>query len=36
MGPLGRPPPLSFSLLERMDERSDPVPDPYLKSMASL
>ena len=35
-GPLGRPPPLSFSLLERMGERSVPVPEPYLKSMASL
>src|ERR1019366_8666294 len=35
-GPLGGPPPLSFSLLERMGERSVPVPEPNLKSMASL
>src|SRR5208282_3362860 len=35
-GPLGRPPPLSFSLLDRMGERSVPVPEPNLKSMASL
>ena len=27
---------LSFSRLERMGERSVPVPEPYLKSMASL
>jgi len=31
-GPLGRPPPLSFSLPERMGERSVPVPEPNLKS----
>src|ERR1019366_993476 len=35
-GPLGRPPPLSFSLLERMGERSVPVPEPNLNSIASL
>ncbi len=35
-GPEGRPPPASFSWLERSVERSLPVPDPYLKSMASL
>src|SRR6266481_1764146 len=35
-GPLGRPPPLSFSLLERNGERSVPVPEPNLKSIASL
>src|SRR5258706_15062505 len=35
-GPLGRPPPLSFSLLERRGERSVPVPEPNLKSIASL
>src|SRR5204862_1766708 len=35
-GPLGRPPPLSFSLLERIGVRSVPVPEPYLKSIASL
>ena len=36
LGPLGRPPPLSFSLLERNGERSVPVPEPNLKSIASL
>src|SRR3954465_3154398 len=35
-GPLGRPPPLSFSLLERKGERSVPVPEPNLNSIASL
>src|SRR6266850_6652197 len=35
-GPLGRPPPLSFSLLERNGERSVPVPEPNLNSIASL
>src|ERR1017187_827625 len=35
-GPLGRPPPLSFSRLERMGVRSVPVPEPNLKSIASL
>src|SRR5437899_10678068 len=35
-GPLGRPPPLSFSLLERSGERSVPVPEPNLNSIASL
>src|SRR4029077_772512 len=35
-GPLGRPPPLSFSRLERNGERSVPVPDPNLNSIASL
>src|SRR6476660_9184738 len=34
-GPEGRPPPESFSWLERRLERSVPVPEPYLKSMAS-
>ena len=36
MGPLGRPPPLSFSRFERSGERSVPVPEPNLNSMASL
>src|SRR6266436_2346381 len=35
-GPLGRPPPLSFSLLERIGERSVRVAEPNLKSIASL
>src|ERR1051325_6643001 len=35
-GPLGRPPPESFSRLLRRVERSVPVPLPYLKSIASL
>ncbi len=35
-GPLGRPPPDSFSRWERNVERSVPVPDPNLNSMASL
>ena len=34
--PLGVPPPLSVSRVERSVERSRPVPEPYLKSMASL
>ena len=34
-GPEGVPPPESFSLLERSVERSEPVPLPYLKSIAS-
>src|SRR6185436_3960453 len=34
-GPLGRPPPLSFSLLERNGERSVPVPEPNLNNIAS-
>src|ERR1700730_3140301 len=34
-GPEGRPPPASFSLLDRRVERSEPVPEPYLKSIAS-
>src|SRR5436309_16097793 len=34
-GPEGLPPPASFSLLERRVERSVPVPEPYLNSMAS-
>src|SRR4051795_11220549 len=36
IGPLGRPPPLSFSLLERIGDKSVPVPEPYLNSIASL
>ena len=35
-GPDGLPPPESFSWLERKVERSVPVPEPNLKSMASL
>ena len=35
MGPDGRPPPESFSRLDRIGVRSVPVPEPYLKSMAS-
>ena len=35
-GPLGRPPPESFSRCERSVERSVPVPLPNLNSMASL
>jgi hypothetical protein len=31
----GRPPPLIFSRVERMVERSEPVPEPNLKSIAS-
>ena len=34
-GPEGRPPPESFSLLDRSVERSVPVPEPNLKSIAS-
>src|SRR5438552_18267200 len=34
-GPLGRPPPESFSRELRSVERSAPVPLPYLKSIAS-
>ena len=34
-GPDGVPPPASFSRLLRSVERSVPVPEPYLKSMAS-
>ena len=35
-GPDGLPPPESFSWLERKVDRSVPVPEPNLKSMASL
>src|SRR5207244_13000639 len=35
-GPLGLPPPLNFSLVDLREERSVPVPLPYLKSIASL
>ena len=35
-GPEGLPPPESFSRLERRVDRSVPVPEPNLKSMASL
>ena len=35
MGPLGLPPPESFSRELRMGVRSVPVPEPSLKSMAS-
>src|SRR5258708_19928021 len=35
-GPLGRPPPLSFSRVLRRVDRSLPVPLPYLNSIASL
>ena len=34
-GPLGRPPPLSFSFVLRSEERSVPVPLPNLNSIAS-
>ena len=34
-GPEGRPPPASLSWLDRRVERSVPVPEPYLKSIAS-
>lgn len=32
----GTPPPFSVSLLERIAERFEPAPDPYLKSLASV
>src|SRR5262245_39132520 len=35
-GPEAVPPPARCSLLERMAERFDPVPDPYLKSIPSV
>src|SRR5512142_2789881 len=35
-GPEASPPPESRSLEERMRERLEPVPDPYLKSMPSV
>ena len=35
-GPDGLPPPESFSRLERRVDRSVPVPEPNLKSIASL
>ena len=35
-GPEGLPPPESFSWLERRVDRSVPVPEPNLNSMASL
>ncbi len=35
-GPEGRPPPDSFSRQERIVDRSEPVPEPNLNSMASL
>src|SRR5437762_10321296 len=35
-GPLGLPPPLNFSRVDLKEERSVPVPLPYLKSIASL
>ena len=35
-GPEASPPPERFSLEERMRERLEPVPDPYLKSMPSV
>ena len=34
-GPDGRPPPVSFSRLDRKVDRSVPVPEPYLNSIAS-
>ncbi len=36
IGPLGRPPPVSFSWRLRRVDRSDPVPLPNLNSIASL
>src|SRR5580692_7253388 len=36
IGPLGRPPPLNFSRLDRIGDRSVPVPEPYLNNIASL
>src|SRR5215210_7057990 len=35
-GPEAVPPPASSSIDERMFDRFDPVPDPYLKSMPSV
>ena len=35
-GPDGVPPPESFSLEERIEERLEPVPEPHLKSLPSF
>src|SRR6266542_3042307 len=35
-GPEAVPPPARYSLLERIGERFEPVPEPYLKSMPSV
>src|SRR5512135_2624712 len=35
-GPEAVPPPVIRSLLERMGERFEPAPEPYLKSIASV